>query len=339
MTLPTDALIASERTRWFAERLEPFRAYLEHQRGYSPRTLAAYGGDLEQLLTFATTLPGAGPVDLGRRELRLWLAALSEHASTRTLARKLGSARAFFDYLVVHGQLKENPARLLTMPKVRQRLPLVLPADVASELMGAPAACEPREAVAARDAALLELLYGAGLRVGEVVSLDLEAIDLAARRLRVLGKGRKERIVPLGGPACRALERYLSLRSEFVGTHTTGAFVRALFLGLRGRRLGARQVQAAVQRYGASASGRPDVHPHALRHSAATHMLEGGADLRAIQDFLGHESVATTQKYTHLSLANLTQTYDRAHPLARRAAAEPGGLVASVTASPDERSG
>jgi integrase/recombinase XerC len=311
---------APDRAEQFARHLAPFQSYLLHQRGYSPRTLTAYAGDIEQLLAFVRELPGSGPVEIGRRELRLWLAAISDRCTTRTLARKLGSARAFFVFLEERGQVSENPARLLTMPKVRQRLPLVLPADEAAELMGAPLAQDESEAVAARDSAILELLYGAGLRVGEVVGLDLEAIDLRALRLRVLGKGRKERFVPLGLPARTALERYLEHRPSFVREPAATASERALFLGVQGRRLGARQVQTAVRRYGLLTNGRPDVHPHALRHSAATHMLEGGADLRAIQDFLGHESVATTQKYTHLSLANLTQTYDRAHPLARRSA-------------------
>lgn len=309
-----------DRAARFARHLAPFQTYLLHQRGYSPRTLAAYVGDLEQLFAFLRELPGTEPVDIGRRELRLWLASISERCSTRTLARKLGSARAFFAFLLQRGEVTENVAQLLTMPKVRQRLPLVLPADEAAQLMEAPAAKEQDEAVAARDAAILELLYGGGLRVGEVVTLDLEALDLGALRVRVLGKGNKERVVPLGLAARAALERYLPLRPAFVRPRTAGVDERALFLGIQGRRLGARQVQAAVRQYGIWASGRTNLHPHALRHSAATHMLEGGADLRAIQDFLGHESVATTQKYTHLSLANLTQTYDRAHPLARRSA-------------------
>jgi integrase/recombinase XerC len=297
--------------------LEPFRKYLTYERGYSPRTVLAYAGDLEQLFAFLRSSPEAEGGVIGRQELRLWLSSLSSELKARSLARKLGSVRAFFVFLESRGKVSENPARLLGMPKLRQPLPLVLSADSAAGLMSAPEV-ESRAPVRARDTAILELLYGGGLRVSEVVSLDLDSIDLGALRLRVVGKGRKERVVPLGRPARDALERYLAVRAELFRPRTAGQADRALFLGLQGRRLGTRQVQAAVQRYGAVALGRPDVHPHALRHSAATHMLEGGADLRAIQDFLGHESVATTQKYTHLSLANLTQSYDRAHPLARR---------------------
>lgn len=317
-----------------AAELDPFRTYLQYERGYSPRTVLAYLGDLEQLLAFlrardlaSSGALGAGASEsgravLGRDELRLWLASLADRVSTRTLARKLGSVRALCAYLESLGKLEGNPARSLSMPKLRQRLPLVLSQDSAAGLMSAAGQAESRPAVRARDTAILELLYGAGLRVSEVVSLDLHSIDLGARRVRVLGKGRKERIVPLGGKAREAIEQYLPLRPAFLRKRTEGIAAGALFLGLHGKRLGTRQVQAAVQRYGATALGRPDVHPHALRHSAATHMLEGGADLRAIQDFLGHESVATTQKYTHLSLVNLTQTYDRAHPLARRPTSE-----------------
>lgn len=309
---------APDRVEQFSSKLAAFATYLSHQRGYSPRTIAAYTGDLEQLFAFSRQLPGQGPVDIGRSELRLWLASMADRTKARTLARKLGSARAFFAFLELQGFVRENPAHKLTMPKIRQRMPLVLPAESAARLMDAPAELEEREAIAARDAAVLELLYGAGLRVGEVVGLDLHSVDLRALRIRVLGKGHKERIVPLGLAARAALERYLPQRPLFVRQRTADGAAQALFLGWQGRRLGARQVQEAVRRYGLHSVGRSDVHPHALRHSAATHMLEGGADLRAIQDFLGHESVATTQKYTHLSLANLTQTYDRAHPLARR---------------------
>jgi len=302
--------------------LDPFRTYLRYERGYSPKTVLAYASDLEQLFSFLRARPEPEPTLLGRGELRLWLASLSERLTTRSLARKLGSVRAFFVFLMQRGLVSENPARSLSMPKLRQRLPLVLSAESAAGLMSAPDEAEKRPVIRARDAAILELLYGAGLRVSEVVSLDIGSIDLEALRLRVLGKGRKERVVPLGRPAREALLSYLPLRPELVRPRTATAADAALFLGLQGRRLGTRQVQAAVQRYGVTSLGRPDVHPHALRHSAATHMLEGGADLRAIQDFLGHESVATTQKYTHLSLADLTQTYDRAHPLARRAPPE-----------------
>lgn len=308
--------------------LSGFAQYLEHERRYSPSTLRAYLGDVSELDAFLERFDGAlslGAVD--RPELRAWLGEISRRTSPRTLARKLGSVRAFYAYLEERGRVMKNPARALRMPRQRRHLPLVLSAAAADELMRAPFAAETGTAemagsetnVALRDAAVLELLYGSGLRVGEVVSLDLSQIDLGALRLRVVGKGRKERVVPISEPASQALSRYLAVREAFLGPKTPERDRNALFFGVRGRRLGTRQVEARVHRYGLSSVGRGDVHPHALRHSAATHMLEGGADLRAIQDFLGHESVATTEKYTHLSAQKLAEVYDRAHPLARTA--------------------
>jgi integrase/recombinase XerC len=162
-----------------------------------------------------------------------------------------------------------------------------------------------------------ELLYGCGLRVGELVLLDLSDVSTSRREVRVLGKGDKERIVPLGGPALAAVQSYLPQRSRFAHPRTEYLDERALLVGSRGRRLSARWIQKLAHRYGLLGAGRPDLHPHALRHSCATHMLEGGADLRAIQEFLGHSSLSTTQRYTHLSLDRLLGVYDRSHPLAR----------------------
>jgi len=175
-----------------------------------------------------------------------------------------------------------------------------------------------RESEQLRDTLLLELLYGSGLRVSELIGLDLVSIDSAQAELRVIGKGDKERIVPLGEKALEALEAYLPRRAELRHPKSGYQDPAALLLGRRGRRLGVRWVQELVRRYGALGSGRPDLHPHALRHSCATHMLEGGADLRAIQEMLGHSSLSTTQRYTHLSLDQLIRVYDQAHPLARR---------------------
>ena len=167
-----------------------------------------------------------------------------------------------------------------------------------------------------RDKAILELLYGSGLRVSELTSLDLDALDFESRQVHVSGKGKKERIVPLGGLCIDALHCYLSVRGALRHPKTGEQDAIAVFLGNYGGRIGARRVQELVQKYGALATGRADLHPHVLRHACATHLLEGGADLRAIQDLLGHETVATTQRYTHLSTKKLTEIYDRAHPLA-----------------------
>ena len=184
--------------------------------------------------------------------------------------------------------------------------------------MEAPAGGESVRRDVERDCAILELLYGCGLRVSELVQLDVESLMLGEDQLRVLGKGSKERIVPLGLHAKRALAEYLEARSEYRHPKTGMQDTHALFLGRRGQRLSSRWIQVLVRRYGALGAGRPDLHPHALRHSCATHMLEGGADLRAIQEMLGHSSLSTTQRYTHVSVDQLTRVYDRAHPLARR---------------------
>jgi integrase/recombinase XerC len=210
-------------------------------------------------------------------------------------------------------------------PKVRRKLPAFLGVDAAEQVMTAPSEVSegavgraPGAAELSRDAALLELLYGCGLRVSEVVALDLDQVSFERHEVMVLGKGSKERVVPLGSKAEEALRVYLERREELRHRRTGTLDPAALFVTRRGARLGVRRVQVLVQRYGALAAGRPDLHPHALRHSCATHMLDGGADLRAIQDFLGHASLSTTQRYTHLSLEQLLRVYDAAHPLARR---------------------
>jgi integrase/recombinase XerC len=200
---------------------------------------------------------------------------------------------------------------------------VVLRADAASELVEAPTRqggeVTPGASLAMRlrDRALFELMYGSGLRVGELVALDIDHLTPGLPEVRVLGKGRKERLVPVGAMAMGALTDYLAVRAHLAHPRDGTIDPVALFVSYRGRRLGVRRVQVLVQRYGAAAVGRPDLHPHALRHSCATHLLEGGADLRAIQELLGHRTLSTTQRYTHLSLEELLRVYDRAHPLAR----------------------
>jgi len=300
-----------------------FIDHLAHERRASPHTVAAYRRDLEGLCAFATERLGRpsrlGDVD--RLLLRAYLSQLAESRGAATLGRKLASLRTFFRYLEQNAVTRDNPAAALASPKIRRRLPRVLDAETAAEVMDAPRTRDDG-AESARDAALLELLYGSGLRVSELVGLDLEHVELESAEVRVLGKGNKERIVPLGSKACAALEAYLARRGE-LRARRTAPDGRALFLSRRGRRLGVRWVQKLVQRYGALGAGRPDLHPHALRHSCATHLLEGGADLRVIQELLGHSSLATTERYTHVSLDQLLAVYDRAHPLARASRRRP----------------
>ncbi|WP_437315804.1 tyrosine recombinase XerC [Sorangium sp. So ce385] len=251
--------------------------------------------------------------------LRSWLGSLARTHAPASIARKVGAARALLRYLERRGEVDKNAAAQLALPKVRRPLPTFLDVDAAAEVMEIPGA---DTAEGLRDRAILETLYGAGLRVSELCGLDLAHVDRRPAdraSVRVIGKGDKERIVPLGSHALAAIERYLERRDELTDPATGARDPRALFLSRRGARIGVRRVQALVQRYGALGAGRSDLHPHALRHTCATHLLDGGADLRAIQKLLGHASLATTQRYTHVSIDHLLKVYDAAHPMARNA--------------------
>jgi integrase/recombinase XerC len=296
-----------------------FREHLVSERRASPHTVLAYVRDLEALRAFARARCGDAVKleDIDKLLLRSFLAELARTVSPTSIARKLASIRAFFGWLERETLVRKNPATALASPKLRRKLPTFLNADAAGEVMEVPLGAAVSQAERVRDSALLEVLYGCGLRVSELVGLDLDHVAFEREELRVLGKGRKERLVPLGTKAHHAILRYLEARPELRNERTGAQDARALFLGRRGTRLGVRRVQTLVHRYGALGAGRSDLHPHALRHSCATHLLEGGADLRAIQELLGHASLATTQRYTHVSLDQLMSVYDRAHPLAR----------------------
>lgn len=298
-----------------------FVQHLAGERHASKHTVTAYQSDLGQLTLFVRSKlkGGVTPRDIDKLMLRAWLGELSRSRSAGSIARKLSSVRAFFRYLAREGEVSENPADLVATPKVRKKLPAFLSVDAAAQVMTAPVELElGTVAERARDQAMVELLYGSGLRVSELASLELNDISAGGDELRVLGKGRKERIVPVGQQARAAIARYLAERPTLKHKRTGAQDPAALFLTRRGTRLGVRRVQLLVQRYGALGAGRPDLHPHALRHTCATHMLEGGADLRAIQEMLGHSSLSTTQRYTHVSLEQLLGVYDRAHPLAKK---------------------
>jgi integrase/recombinase XerC len=304
------------------ERLvQRFREHLASERRASPHTVSAYVRDVTALTDYVRERRGPAPRldDIDKLMLRTFLGELSRAVSPSTIGRKLASVRAFFGWLEREGLVRKSPAAALASPKLRRKLPTFLGPDAAAEVMRVPleTAVSPAERV--RDAALLEVLYGCGLRVSELVGLDLDHVAFEREEVRVLGKGKKERLVPLGTKAREAILAYLEQRPELKNERTGKQDDRALFLGRRGTRLGVRRVQTLVHRYGALGAGRSDLHPHALRHTCATHLLEGGADLRAIQELLGHSSLATTQRYTHVSLDQLMRVYDRAHPLARRA--------------------
>jgi integrase/recombinase XerC len=328
-----------------AELKAQFLVHLTDERRASTNTVLAYGRDLDALLAFVASraeAPQARPTRPRRRDqdaaaaldlyvLRAWLGELARVCKPSSVARKIASVRAFGRWMKRQGHAQLNPAEQLASPKVRRELPTFLSADDAGSVVESPSldnvANRPattsserarRAAVVLRDRAVLEVLYGGGLRVAEACGLDLGQLSMGEdRTVRVLGKGKKERIVPLGRKAASAIAAWLAVRGALAHPRTRFVDPHALFLSVRGRRLNARSVQLLVRRYGLVGAGRADLHPHALRHTCATHLLDGGADLRAIQEMLGHASLSTTQRYTHVSVAHLLAVYDGAHPLAR----------------------
>jgi len=253
---------------------------------------------------------------LEARDLRSFLAANAREREPATLIRKVSALRAFYRFLMRRAGLTHNPASELSSPKLRRKLPTFLSVEKAGETVEMPTDTGTA-ATALRDRALLEVLYGSGVRVSELVGLDLTSLDLESGTAKVLGKGNKERIVPLGSAARTALREYLALRGDLRSVRGTQD-PRALYLSVRGERLGVRQVQLLTKRYGTLATGNSALHPHALRHSCATHLLDAGADLRSIQELLGHVSLSTTQRYTHVSMDQLQAVYSKAHPLSVR---------------------
>jgi tyrosine recombinase XerC len=279
-------------------------------RGASPNTLRAYAADLRELARWAGAR-GCEPGTLAYRDLRAYAAALSEQGLKRsTVSRKLAAVRSFHDHLVRYGSAAQNPAQLLPTPKREARLPRVLgPDEVEALLDGIPA----RTPLEVRDRALFELAYSSGLRAEEIVNLELGDIDFDAEAVRVTGKGSRTRIVPIGEPAGRALGRYLERARPGLAVRSDEP---ALFLSRRGRRLSTSDVRRRLSRWVRAAAVAGRVSPHTLRHSFATHLLEGGADLRSIQELLGHSSVSTTQIYTRVEPAHLRREYARSHPRA-----------------------
>ncbi|WP_308799552.1 tyrosine recombinase XerC [Agromyces silvae] len=331
--------------------VDEYLAHVRDERGYSPNTVAAYRADLTELTTFLERGEHADdgadvrrPARLAQLELsalRDWLWAATEQGLARaTIARRAASVRGFCAWATRRGLLPADPAARLRAPRAQRPLPRVLTHDAVAALLDR---LESRaalgEPIAARDAAIIELLYASGLRVSELVGLDVGSIDRGRRTVRVIGKGSRERVVPYGAPAARALDRYLDrarpamlaaardaaeqaagragdLTAERAAAPTRPMATSAAFLGARGARLGVRSVYQLVAGLLAEIPGTGPSGPHALRHTAATHLLDGGADLRAVQEFLGHASLGTTQIYTHVSAERLKQTYRTAHPRA-----------------------
>lgn len=296
--------------------LSAFAQHLLTERDRSEHTVRAYTGDVERCLAWCREHAGARSLrEVTLADLRAWLGAMAAEGVARsTLARRAASLRTFFAWAHQTGRVATDPALRLATPKRRRTLPDVLTQDGASAVLDVAAvAADDEDPMHLRNRAVLELLYATGIRVGELTGLDVDDVDRERQVVRVLGKGRKERTVPFGIPAGEALEHWLTAGRPRVVTPTSGP---ALFLGRRGRRVDPRQVRTVVHELLAHVPDAPDLGPHGLRHSAATHLLEGGADLRMVQEILGHSSLATTQIYTHVSAERLRRSYEQAHPRA-----------------------
>jgi tyrosine recombinase XerC len=321
------------------EQLREFLDYLRLNRNASDNTVAAYDSDLSQFLAFTAADVKKRRVDLEPADLQLasirgFMAELYKLGQSRSsVARKLSALRAFVRFLKREGWIESNPAALAVSPKREIKIPAHLSMDEMSRLLEMPDTSQP---LGRRDRAILELFYASGLRLSELVALDLEDVNLHARIVRVMGKGRKERLVPFNGAAADSLRQWLkdrvALRAAAAAPPQPDPKTRAdsrskrpqtrpasepVFVNFRGSRLTGRSVQRLVARYVASCSTRFGISPHALRHSFATHLLQRGADLRAIQELLGHVQLSTTQRYTHVNAAQLLEVYRKAHPRAR----------------------
>ena len=314
--------------------IDRFVEHLADERGFSPHTVRAYRGDLDRFFTFLSRdflgkSPDAlRPADVDTLAVRSFLAFLARTGvGKKTQARALSSIRSLLRFACREGTMDHNPALAVRTPKQPRTLPRHLRPGEIETLLDAVTGTEPLDA---RDKALLEMLYATGLRVGELVGLDWDDIDMRAQVLRVMGKGGKERMVPFGKHASDALDDW---RSAWGGLRAARATTAQddkdsgdpVFLNYRGRRLSARSVRRIIDRRVADAALAAGVHPHTLRHTFATHLLEGGADLRAIQELLGHSSLSTTQRYTHLEIERLQQVYRESHPRARSARKETSG--------------
>jgi integrase/recombinase XerC len=290
--------------------IDRFLGHLTHERRMSGHTRAAYRRDLTRLLRFCERRGLSEWCGLDNAQVRAFAAA--EHAgglSPRSIQRRLSAARTFYEFLLREGCTPLNPARDVRAPRSKKRLPATLDADQMGRLLE----FRVDDTLSARDKAIMELFYSSGLRLRELVGLDLPALDLADRTVRVDGKGNKTRILPIGRMAVKAMEEWLRVRATMVRRDGD-----AVFIGRGGRRLTPRAIQLRVTTWARRMGLEMHVHPHMFRHSFATHLLESSADLRGVQELLGHADIATTQIYTHLDFQHLAKVYDAAHPRARR---------------------
>jgi len=302
------------RPRQLNQAIEEFLDWLLVVKGYSAHTVKSYRYDLAE---FADHVGGSGAVTaIDGRMVRSYVLSLGGRNKSTSVARKLSAMRSFFRYLLKTGAIETDPASQVSGPKLPRHMPVFLTVDEVFSLMEA---ADGNSRFATRDRAILEMLYSTGIRVSELVGLDLDRVDLDQGVARVRGKGSKERLVPVGRQAVDAVRSYLPLRSQLLRERVSRGkeAENALFLNSRGSRITSRSVERLVAACAQRAGISSPVTPHALRHSFATHLLEMGADLRAVQELLGHVSLSTTQKYTHLNLDRLSEVYDRAHPMAR----------------------
>ncbi|GAA0661158.1 tyrosine recombinase XerC [Rheinheimera tangshanensis] len=302
MTLP------AELDHWQAD-LSAFLAYLKHERGYSDKTLSSYQLQLSAVASQVAEQANHW-VELTETQLQLHISSCRKSLKARSLALRVASLRSFYRYLVQQGKLKENPASYLQVPKFDKPLPKNLDVDQVNHLLDFDTS---EDALACRDKAILELFYSSGLRLDELVSANLQDIDWSEALIRVRGKGNKQRVLPIGRMAVAAIKDWLKVRSAYVGTEP-----EALFLSKQKNRISNRQVQQRVKLWSERQGLAQHLHPHMLRHSFATHMLESSSDLRAVQELLGHANLNTTQVYTHLDFQQLAKVYDNAHPRAKK---------------------
>jgi len=290
--------------------VDRFLTHLSVERGTSPNTVRAYSADLQRYLEWASR-SGLDPIRLNHRQMRRYLAELDQAGyARRTVARRLSAVRSFFGYLVAENIVSADPSSVLATPKIPARLPRLVPSEALDALLEAPDVSEP---TGLRDAAILELLYATGARVSEIAGLTLDSLDLGQGQLTLMGKGSKERLVPMHTVAAGKLRRYLmAARPELLGSRETNA----VFLSSRGLPLSADAVRRIFKRYLAQTGAARSLSPHAMRHTFATHLIEAGADLRTVQELLGHVALSTTQIYTHLSTRRLQEVHRNAHPRA-----------------------
>ncbi len=292
------------------EHLQIFLGYLDIEKGYSQATIAAYGADLLQFENFLNTRKKSSdhPREIARGDIHSFLVELHKLGfSKSSMSRKLSSLRSFFRFFLKNKMISQNPCQGVRNPRQDKPQPKFLNVDQALSLMDVSLEPSPK---GLRDTALAELLYGSGLRISEAIKLNLDDVDQGQMVIRVMGKGQKERMAPLTEPGCEGIKRYVSQRHAF----NPDPREYALFLGIRGKRLNRREAVRIIDRLARIATLPESISPHGLRHSFATHLLQSGADLRSVQELLGHSRISTTQRYTHLNLDEVTAVYDKAHP-------------------------